>query len=179
MADELLFTAKGTNDPLIRCSDEKGHLIQRRLNGTSLVGAVLGTNGLTFPDVDDMSDNQAGDEEGVLIRPLRFPFDADGGMTWNADTALADNEDVMLHRFCIGLCEVYMLIDGQDTPIAVKRGNAVFSTSTDGSTNDSRDGAATINNAQGFEAQIGVSAEDLTTGDATSAANGTYFRVTI
>ena len=115
----------------------------------------------------------------VLIRPVRFTFDADGGMSWNADTAIADNEDVLLHRFGIGLCEVYMLIAGQDTPIAVKRGNPVFSTSTDGSTNDSRDGSATINNAQGMAAAIGVAAEDKTTGNATSAANGEYFKVTI
>ena len=172
MADATLFTAKGTNSPIISGPMDDRDFIVRTLNGTAYVGDIVGAVGETFPDVDTVADNEAGNEIGIIVRQTTRPSD-----TWDADTILANNKEVVILRLGTGRYKVWLLVNGQDTPVAGTDGDLVYSTSTDGSTNDSRDGSATLNATQGYAAVVGRLAGAFTTGNSTSAVYGTYAEV--
>ena len=174
MADTTLFTATGSNNPLISGDLRREDVLIRQLAGTAYVGDIMVAVGESGDDVDQCADNEAGNEIGIILAPTIRPTD-----TWDADDILADNTWVEILRFGTMRYKVYMHINGQDTPVAGTDGDLVYSTSTDGSTNDSRDGSGTLNNTQGYAAVIGRLAGAFTTGNATSAANGTYAEVFI
>ena len=174
MADATLYTAKGTNNPIINGPELPEHFVVRKLNGTAYVSDIVGGVGETHPDVDPIADNEGGNEIGIIVRPVVRPSD-----TWDADTILADNTDVVILLFGTMEYEVWMLINGQDTPVAGTEGDRVYSTSTDGSTNDSRDGSGTLNSTQGYAAVVGKLKRPFTTGNSTSAVNGTYAKVRV
>lgn len=174
MADETLYDATGKNEPIISGPMRNEDFITRKLNGTAYVGDIVGAVGETDPDVDQLADNEAGSQIGQIIRPIIRPSD-----NWNASDQLVDDTEVVILLFGTGLYRTKMLIAGQDSPISGKLGDLVYVTSTDGQTNDSRDGSATLNSAQGYAGVIGRLAEDHTTGNSTSAANGTYGEVFI
>ena len=172
MADATLYTAKGTNDPVVHPSQNiNDYLVIRNLVGTAYVGDLVGAVGETFPAVDQLADNETLKHVGMIVGPVIRPSD-----TWTADTILGAATDAWVLLPGSG-SKVWLLINGQDTPVAGVDGQAVFSTSTDGSSTDSRDGSATLNVTQGFGALIGRLAGSFTTGDSTSAANGTYAEV--
>ena len=174
MADATLFTAKNTNNVIISGPMKPEHFKVRKLNGTAYVSDLMGSTGETYPDIDQIADNEAGSEVGIIIKPVVRPSDS-----WDADTILADDTEVVVLILGTKEYEVWMHINGQDTPVAGTEGEKVYSTSTDGSTNDSRDGSGTLNATQGYAAVVGELVKDFTTGNATSAANGTYAKVRV
>ena len=169
MADATLYTATGRNNPIISGPMRPSDFIIRQLGADILVGSILTSTGETGDYVDASTDDQ--ESHAVVVEPVVRPSD-----TWNADTALL--EDTWAKCLRLGTMEykVHLLINGQDTPVAGVDGAPVYSTATDGSTNDSRAGSATLN-ATNTDREIGKLAGAFTTGNSTSAANGTYAEV--
>jgi len=138
-------------------------------SNTAKVGMAVTSTAETDPAVDIMATGEI--FRGIIVEPVIRPSD-----TWSPNDALEDGTYVKILKPTGGRVLIKALISGYDTPIAIKTGSyitnvieaasAVAHASVGALFADTTPAAGTI--------LIGRAAEDFTTGNSTSAANGTW-----
>ena len=172
MADELLYGAVGTDKRwlhILRGGSE--HLRDSdieivKLTTAAKVGMAMMSDGMVDPYVEIMTGGAV--FRGIILGPVIRPSDS-----WGVDDDIDADAWVYLLKRTGGRLLVAILINGYDTPLAVKAGQFCVNTEDSAITNDSIGGLFADATEITAVSTIGIFAEDFTTGDSTAAINGT------